>query len=884
MKVVIAGGGTAGHLNPGLAVAESLRARGAEVFFIGAARGIEARAVPERGFPFTSINISGRDRGFSRHNFTALIKLPVAVAKCISALARISPDVVLTTGGYVSLPPSLAAFIHRIPLIVHEQNAVFGLANRIASRFAAAVAVSFPGTEQKFGERGRLTGNPVRPEIASLDRAGLRAEALAHFDLAPGRSTLLIFGGSQGARRINEISLDSYELLKNEERLQVLHLTGPKNHEQVSSSLQKKKEPSDQIVWRAVASTDRMDLAYAAADLALCRAGATTIAELTAVGLPAVFIPLPFALDNDQLHNAQFITKAGGAHVLLEPNLNPPAIQKIVDDLCLHPETLHRMSDAMRTLARPDAADRVTDLIEEIARAEGRTGGVPTAGDSARSTRPTSLHLAGSTARLEPAVGSPGEAAPQHGRAAPALPGWDPAWRKVHMVGIGGVGMGPIARVLLAAGLEVTGSDLRESAATARLRELGIEVSIGHRPAHVEGRDVVVASAAVPQTNIELEAAGDKAIPVLYRGEALGKIFEGRRLIAITGAHGKTTTSGMVATILEVAGMDPTYVLGADILTIGSGGAIGPGGHLGAGEFAVVEADEAFATFLWLRPEVSMVLNIDADHLDYYGSMESLGEAFGRFMALASKSVIVCKDDQRATSAAEAAGVLFTTYGFDPAAGLRVQDLITSVKTSSFTLIAGDETLGRVELQVGGRHNAQNAAAAAAACLAIGMSFEQVRAGLESFRGVSRRFEYRGMLHGAELVDDYAHHPTEIEATLAAARWGPWSRIVAVFQPALYTRTQSLWREFGRALSEADVVVVTDIYGSREQPIPGITGKLVAEAACEQAPYKKVAYLPHLDEAAAYIRTQARPGDLILSLGSGDVTTFADRVLRGGSA
>ncbi|HEU5002807.1 MAG TPA: UDP-N-acetylmuramate--L-alanine ligase [Actinomycetota bacterium] len=460
---------------------------------------------------------------------------------------------------------------------------------------------------------------------------------------------------------------------------------------------------------------------------------------------------------------------------------------------------------------------------------------------------------------------------------------------RVHLVGIGGAGMSAIARVLREAGYPVSGSDQRESTVLSALRALGVTVEIGHRARRVAGAALVVASAAVPESNVELEAARTAGIPVLTRGECLARIVEGLRTVAVAGTHGKTTTSGMVATMLQVAGREPTWLLGADLARRGAGG------HLGGGTVAVVEADEAYQSFLWLAPEVAVVTNVEDDHLDHYGGLAQLIEAFGAFVAATTGTVILCGDDARAAAlAAHATGDL-VVYGLETPAvdlpaglppDLRIgaEGIETSAEGSRFTLTIDGVPAVPVALRIAGRHNVCNSLAAAGVGLALGLEPRAVADGLAQFAGASRRFEYRGSVLGADLVDDYAHHPTEIAATLEAARWGPWRRVLAVFQPHLYSRTQAMWPAFGSALARADVVVVTDVYGAREQPIPGVTGKLVVDAVCDAAPGRRVAYLPHLEEAADYVRGLLRPGDLLLSLGAGDITTLPQRVLAHGDA
>ncbi|HLH29122.1 MAG TPA: UDP-N-acetylmuramate--L-alanine ligase, partial [Acidimicrobiales bacterium] len=452
-----------------------------------------------------------------------------------------------------------------------------------------------------------------------------------------------------------------------------------------------------------------------------------------------------------------------------------------------------------------------------------------------------------------------------------------------------------IARVLRELGYAVSGSDQRESAVLSALRSLGVTVDIGHRASRVEGAGLVIASAAVPAGNVELEAARAAGIPILSRGQALAQLVEGSTCVAVAGTHGKTTTSGMVATLAEVAGLEPTWLLGADLAPVGGAASGGrprsrPGGHLGRGRVSVVEADEAYGSFLWLEPAIAVVTNVEEDHLDHYGTMEALVSAFERFCGSVSGSLILCADDRRAVALAGAAraGARLVTYGLgsppDPALGphLGAVGVETGASGSAFRLTVDGREATPVRLPLAGRHNVLNALGAAAAGIALGLEPAVVAAGLAEFAGASRRFEFRGSYAGADLVDDYAHHPTEIAATLEAARWGPWRRVIAVFQPHLYSRTQAMWQAFGTALAQADVVVVTDIYGAREQPVPGVTGKLVIDAACEAAPGRRIAYLPRLDEAAGYVRSILREGDLVLSLGAGDVTTLPQRIVGGG--
>lgn len=820
MKVAIAGGGTGGHLFPGIALAEELRKRNAEVHFIGSESGPEARIVPQHGFPFEAIRIKKRSRGLNLKNVRAVGRLIVATWKCVGILGRIDPDVVVGTGGYVSLPVVLAGALHRIPVVIHEQNRVLGLANRVASRFASAIAVSFP-MESDFGGRGHLIGNPIRNEIAKLDRSRNRAQALEHFGLDVDRKTIFVTGGSQGARNLNHSVVTNLLRWEGRSDIQFLILSGP------DLEAETKEMVPPRAAVATVAFTDRMDLAYAAADLVVSRSGASTIFELAALGLPAILVPLATSLDDDQMRNAEAFADAGAAVIVRDAEA-PERLGDAIDSLIDAEDRLRQMSESMKRLARPDAAEALAELVRNLG------GATPTRGGASHRNF---------------------------------------QFQRVHMVGIGGAGMSALAEILLQRGMDVSGSDLQTSDTTRHLQNLGIEVIEGHSEASLQDPDVVIYSAAIADDNPELIAARRQGIPMLTRAEALGRALEGKRVVAIAGTHGKTLTTAMTATILDMAGADPTYLIGGELTKRGSGA------RLGESDLVVVEADEAYGSFLHLVPAVAVILNIDIDHLDHYRDYRAIEDAFIVFMKKAGEKVLVYADDPNAMNAAARAGE-FGTFGFSESADVRAADIETHASSSSFDLLVGGVSQGRIELPVPGMHRIQNALAAAAACLHLGIDVQQIAMGLATFEGVTRRFQPRGRFDGADLFDDYAHLPAEVEATLTAARLGGWKRILAVFQPHLYSRTQTFAQQFGEALIAADVVVVTDVYPARELPITGVTGKLVVDAACEASPGHRVAYMPTLDAAAEFIRSEARAGDLVVTLGAGDVTTLADRILK----
>jgi UDP-N-acetylmuramate--alanine ligase len=449
-----------------------------------------------------------------------------------------------------------------------------------------------------------------------------------------------------------------------------------------------------------------------------------------------------------------------------------------------------------------------------------------------------------------------------------------PVGGTVHLVGVGGAGMSGLARLLLAAGHRVTGSDRSESATLAALRALGAEVWAGHDGARLGRPDLVVASTAIRPTNPELVAARILDIPVLGRAQLLARLMAGRTGIAVAGTHGKTTTTGMVVAILEAAGLDPSFAVGGDFKASGVNAAAGSGPHF------VAEADESDGSFLELSPAVAVVTNVEADHLDHWGDLDAVRGAFRAFVGRlpADGTAVLCADDPGALELAGAAPCPVVTYGFAAGADLRGEVLAIDGRGARFAAVAADQPLGEVALVVPGRHNVANALGAIAASRAAGAPFEAAVAGLAGFTGAARRFHHRAEAGGVTVVDDYAHHPTEVAASLAAARLGGWKRVVAVFQPHLYSRTRLFAAEFGRALAAADLVVVTDVYAAREDPEPGVDGALVAGAAGHARPDLDCVYEPDRSALAARVATLVQPGDLVLTLGAGDITTLADEL------
>ena len=447
--------------------------------------------------------------------------------------------------------------------------------------------------------------------------------------------------------------------------------------------------------------------------------------------------------------------------------------------------------------------------------------------------------------------------------------------RKIHIVGIGGMAMSGIAAVLTRLGHTVSGSDLKAWRGLERLRLLGVDVHVPHDAACLPADvDAVVVSTAIPSTNPEVAAARERGVPVLRRAEALAAIVDTRRTLAISGTHGKTTTSTMTTLILRAAGWHPSFLIGGEPNEVGSNAAYDDG------EWLVVEADESDGTFIEIGPEAVVLTNVEPDHLDHYGDMAALEAACAPRLACAD-----APGAARLAAEVSAAGRPVVTYGESAGADYRIEGYRplgsgADRLGSRFDLVRRGERLGEILLPAPGKHNARNAAGAAALATEIGVPFDAVRAALGRFAGVARRFQFHGEVGGVTLVDDYAHLPGEIRATLAAAREGDWRRVVAVFQPHRYTRTARLWRDFGDAFGDADVVVLTDVYAAGEPPQPGVSGRLIRQAVTEAHPSGRVLYFPKRADLLARLPELTRPGDLVVTLGAGDITSLPDEWLR----
>jgi UDP-N-acetylmuramate--alanine ligase len=447
--------------------------------------------------------------------------------------------------------------------------------------------------------------------------------------------------------------------------------------------------------------------------------------------------------------------------------------------------------------------------------------------------------------------------------------------KNIHFVGIGGIGMSGIAEVLLNLGYHISGSDIKGTEVTRRLRSLGCEISYGHRKENLREADVVVISSAIRQKNPEVEAAEERLIPVIPRAEMLAELMRMKVGIAIAGTHGKTTTTSLISTVLAAGGLDPTVVIGGRLNSIGSNA------RLGQGEFLVAEADESDGSFLKLMPTIAVVTNIDPEHLDFYKGIEEIKESFLSFLEKIPffGLAVLCLDHPNIQSLLPRLKKRFATYGLTTQADFQAKEIVFEGLSTSFDVVHHRRGIGRLSLRMPGIHNVYNALATLATAFELDIPFRVIQETLREFSGIQRRFQIKGEKKGILIVDDYGHHPVEIMATLKAARTGWEKRIIAIFQPHRYTRTQTLFKDFLTAFYDADILILTDIYPAGEDRIEGVESKALFEGIREYG-HKDVSYLADRGEIVEHLLRILSPGDLVITLGAGDIWQVSEELVK----
>lgn len=451
--------------------------------------------------------------------------------------------------------------------------------------------------------------------------------------------------------------------------------------------------------------------------------------------------------------------------------------------------------------------------------------------------------------------------------------------KRIFLVGIGGAGMSAIAQVLYGMGFEVSGSDIKESRYTNFLKSRGIKIFVGHAKENIRGADIVVYSTAIPDSNVEMIAAGENKIPVLARSDILAWILNKRKGIAIAGTHGKTTTTSMVSLIFRGLGLDPVIMVGGELNELGSNA------RYGKGEYVIAEADESDGSFLKYKPCISIITNVEGDHFDFYKDIEEIKQSFTKFISntVPGGFVIINGDEACLRDISKLSDRKIIYYGINPENHVYAEDIKFVNFTSSYTLVTGKGSKKKklkIILNVPGIHNVKNSLAALAVCYGLNFDMEKAASILKFFTGVKRRFEKRGEKRGAMIFDDYAHHPSEVKATLEAAAKEKNKRIIVVFQPHRYSRLASLKDKFNGCFDKGDILIITDVYGSGELPIPGITGKILIDNLIEGGFKGKLIYIPGLQDVTEYLELNMKQNDMILLMGAGDITRVTDEILK----
>ena len=828
---VITGGGTSGHVIPALAIAELLQDGGVskdQLHFVGSTNGIETTLVPPTGIPMSLLTVQGFGRGLSpralKKNFRTFQVLRNASRHAERLLSSLRPSVVVSVGGYASVPATRAAKKLNIPVVTVSYDRLPGLATRLQARSASGVAVAYLPSKLK---NATLTGAPVRRVLRNLDLSSTRTDARTRLSIPIDRKVICITGGSLGSAKLNSVARTLVENNQSRNDICVIHLTGERYIDDDLPILDNDAE----IVYRRLKSTVAMQDVYSASDLVVARAGASTIAELSTIGIASVLVPWSGAAEDHQTANAKWLDDLGGSLVINE-----------------------------RKTTNNEIADQIIDLIDDQAKLRVLANAAWLAGKQHRESTLTELifSVAGQKGRQHIDLREP---------------------KRVHIVGVGGPGMSAVATVLAEMGHQVSGSDIRRSELTTRLENLGITINIGHNPEVVLGCDFVTGSPAIAESNIEYQKARDLNIRVLSRAETLASICRCATSVGVAGTHGKTTTSSMLTTILLGAGKNPSYLIGGDVISLNRGAS------WSNSELFVVEADESDGTHAQLPLAATILTNIDIDHLDHFKTQAAIEQSFFDYVGNIAGPRVLCLDDPACALIAQTHNAI--TYSVNDKSS--ADFVATSIKfkngSSSFgvaqNLGSQSVELGRIILPLRGHHNVSNALAALAMAMQFGVEFEQAAQALSNFGGVARRFDVQGVDHGATFVDDYAHLPNEISAVLSGVRdeSDNWSRVVAVFQPNRFNRMSVISHLYADSFVAADLVVITDIYSSGTEPISGVTGQLVVDAILESHPNSRVIYQPSRTNLVEFLADEIKDGDLCISMGCGDISSLPSEVI-----
>jgi UDP-N-acetylmuramate--alanine ligase len=831
LKIIISGGGTGGHIFPALSIADAVKLRypDAEILFVGAENRMEMKQVPEAGYKITGLPVAGFNRKNWLKNISVLWKLKKSMSLAHKIIKDFQPDIVIGVGGYASGPVLKAATRKNIPALIQEQNSYAGVTNKLLAQKATKICVAYEGMEQFFpAEKIVVTGNPIRQNLIITEEK--KKEGYAYFGLNPDKKTILVIGGSLGARTINESLLAfSKEIEKSD--IQLIWQSGKYDYQNILSTLQ-----SMPVAMRLFEFISRMDLAYSVADLIISRAGAGSISEFCLLGKPVILVPSPNVAEDHQTKNAQTLVKKEAAILIADKDaikdLIPKALEVIRDEV-----RLKNLSTNILKMALPNAAGKIVDEIENI------------------------LEL-------------------QRARQSPV-----DSKKNIYFVGAGGIGMSNLIRYFLANGKQVGGYDKVESALTQQLNVEGAQI---HYEDHVDlipeifkkkENTLIVFTPAVPSDHSELTYFRTNGFEIMKRAQVLGEITKIKRGICVAGTHGKTTTSGMIAHLLKQSKVDCNAFLGGILKNYNNNFLLSDKSDL-----TVVEADEYDRSFHWLSPYMAVITSVAPDHLDIYETEENYRKAFVHFTSLVREGGVLLLEQRVDITPQLQKNVRLYRYASDYCCELDPQSPTTpdfyaqNIKIENgeiyFDFVAQDTIIKNIQLGVPLEINILNAVAALAIAWLNGVSEEELRRGTASFQGAKRRFDFHIKTDKIVLIDDYAHHPEELDASISSVRkLYPNRKLTVVFQPHLYSRTKDFYKEFAKSLSLSDEVILIPIYPAREMPLPGVSSQMILDLLTVS--HKQLVAYHELVNVINKENT-----DVLLIAGAGDIELLVEPVKR----
>lgn len=843
---IISGGGTGGHIFPAISIANAIKKSmpDANILFVGAEGRMEMEKVPNAGYKIVGLPIQGLYRSFTRKNIKVLRNAIKSVGLSKKIIQDFKPDAVIGVGGYASGPVLWQAGSMNIPTLIQEQNSYAGITNKLLGKRCKKICVAYDNMERFFPKNKIIiTGNPVRQQL--LEGVDKQQEAFQYFNLDPQKKTILVIGGSLGAGTINKSVLRNMNNLtttyKND--VQVIWQTGKYYIKQIRNEIEG-YNTHNMVITDFVT---RMDLAYSIADLVISRAGASSISELSLLRKACILVPSPNVAEDHQTKNAMALVAKEAAKMIpdneAQMRLIPEAIKLINDN-----DELLKLSQNIEYFAKPDAAQHIANTIFEMIGRE-----INTAEDDESEEKELEKKVENDSRQFQKTQA-----------------------KNYFFLGIGGIGMSAIARYFNKQGHNVGGYDLTSTDLTKSLEEEGIDIHYSDNISLIPVKfmdpenTTVVYTPAIPNNMSEFVFFKEGKFNILKRSQVLGIITEGKHSICVAGSHGKTTTSTMIAHILYQSKIGTNAFLGGISKNYDTNLLVTPNNNL-----VVVEADEYDRSFLSLTPYMAVVTATDADHLDIYGSKEEMLKGFAEFTSLIQpEGVLIIKNGIELVPAVQDGVKVYTYSATDESADFHAENVRIANSTILFDFKGINGIITDIELGVPVMVNIENAVAAIAIALLNGASTDEIKNGVKSFDGTKRRFDLKVKKENVTYIDDYAHHPNEIKASIASVRkLYPDKKICVVFQPHLYTRTRDFAAEFGESLSNLDDVILLDIYPARELPIKKVTSELI---------YKQISgrhkTMCKKSELLEVLKT--KEFDVLLTLGAGDIDKLVPEIQK----